>query len=509
MSSSISEVVDLDEALGTPISCNHSIILLVVIYLNQLFCGIDIGLNNFQFYAMDQDGDAVGKSKRFPNNQIGADQLVDYLGELMKQQDSPTLSIGMEATGLYWFPLFHTLQENEQIRQWKTRLMAMNPKIVEAFRDAYPDVDKTDPVDALIIADRVRFGRGIAPQYIHDERYLELQRLTRFYIHLTQQQTNLKNYAGSFLYLTFSEWVRTRPFSDRYSVTATKLMKKYKSADAMTDLSVDELRELLVTLSRNSFRDPQEKAERLTQLAQDSFSVPKGLVDSVHLLIKQTLQQLDLLEKHLKRLKKRIEKIMKGIQPPLLSIPGIGPVTAALLIAEIGDISRFAGQAQLAKYAGLTWRKRESGNFRAEETFMTKSGNRYLRYGFLTAAQCLVYHNEEYQAFYQRKFNETPRHAHKRALSLTARKLVRLVYAMLANHQLYTAPQERTEQNQEVNQPAGQEETAQCSTADTRPAVSISGQHKKVKGTAAATSSSRQKNSMGSPSHRNKYAVNT
>src|SRR5690606_13091205 len=104
------------------------------------------------------------------------------------------------------------------------------PKIVETFRGAYPDVDKTDAVDATIIADRVRFGRGIAPQYIHDEHFLALQRLTRFYIHLTQQQTNLKNYAGSFLYLTFSEWIRTPPFSDRYGVTATKLMKKYKSA---------------------------------------------------------------------------------------------------------------------------------------------------------------------------------------------------------------------------------------------------------------------------------------
>ncbi|QDI90707.1 hypothetical protein EPH95_11240 [Salicibibacter halophilus] len=284
--------------------------------MNQLFCGIDIGLKTFQFYAMDQDGKAVGKPKRYPNNQTGADQLVDHLDELLEQQGSPALSIGMEATGLYWFPLFHTLQENERIKQWETRLISMNPKIVEAFRGAYPDVDKTDPVDAFIIADRVRFGRGIAPQHVHSEQYLALQRLTRFYIHLTEQQTNLKNYAGSFLYLTFSEWVRTQPFSDRFSVTATKLMKKYKSADAMADLTTDELRELLVDFSRNSFRDPEEKARQLHQLAQDSFTIPDGLVDSVHLLVKQTLQQLELLEKHIKRLKKRIEKIMKGIQHP-------------------------------------------------------------------------------------------------------------------------------------------------------------------------------------------------
>src|SRR5690606_11382496 len=114
--------------------------------------------------------------------------------------------------------------------------------------------------------------------------------------------------------------------------------------------------------------------------------------------------------------------------------------------------TRFDNQAKLAKYAGLTWRKRESGNFRAEETFMTKSGNVYLRYAFLIATQCLINHNDEYHAYYRRKYNETPRHAHKRALSLTARKLVRLVYAMLTKNQLYMAPEERIGRNQEVHQ---------------------------------------------------------
>lgn len=484
---------------------------MVVIKLNKLFCGIDIGLKDFQFHAMDQDGDTVGKSKRFPNNVPGMNQMVDYLGNLMEIQGHPRVSIGMEATGLYWFPLYHALQENERIQGWDTRLIAMNPKIVESFRGAYPDVDKTDAVDAAIIADRVRFGRGIAPQYIHDDIYLSLQRLTRFYIHLTQQQTNLKNYAGSFLYLTFSEWIRLKPFSDRFGATATKLMKKYKSASDMADISIDELRELLVTFSRNSFRDPDAKAEKLSQLAQDSFSVPQGMTDSVHLLVKQTLQQLELIEKHLTRLKKRIEKVMKGINHPLVSISGIGHVTAALLLAEIGDVFRFPSEAKMAKYAGLTWRIRESGNFRAEETYMTKSGNVYLRQAFLTAAQSLVNHNDEYKAYYQRKFNETPRHPHKRALSLKARKLVRLVYAMLTKNQLYMTPEERTKQSQEVNQETDSVESAESVDKPVADKVTMkpAQPNKKAKSTVAATSSSRQKELNGISDPPEQYAVNT
>lgn len=476
--------------------------------VNPLFCGIDIGLKDFQFHAMDRDGNPIGKPRRFPNNLPGMHQLIAHLENLMEQQTFTSLSIGLEATGLYWFPLYHALREDEHIQQWHAQLIVMNPKIVESFRSAYPDTDKTDAVDAAIIADRVRFGRGIAPQYVHDAGYLALQRLTRFYIHATQQQTDLKNYAASFLYLTFSEWVRMRPFSDRFGVTATKLMKKFKSAQDMADLTTDELRELLVTFSRNHFRNADGKADELFQLAHDSFPIPKSLVDSVHVLVKQTLQQLDLLDKHISRLKKRIERILKGIKHPLLSIPGIGPVTAALLIAEIGDITRFPDQAKLAKFAGLTWRKRESGNFRAEETFMTKSGNVYLRYAFLTAAQSLVNHNKEYRAYYQRKFNETPRHAHKRALSLTARKLVRLVYAMLSKQQLYMAPEERIEQSQEVNHEQGEKESVERVISDEN--LNQKGlARKKAKSTVAARSSSRQKELNGFKDPLEQYAVNT
>jgi transposase len=493
--------------------------------VSKLYGGIDIGLKEFHFHAMDGDGNPIGKPKRFTNNVPGMEQLVEHLDVHIHKQEATSVSLGMEATGLYWFPLFHALQQDERIRQWDTQLIAMNPKLVESFRQAYPDVDKTDPVDALIIADRVRFGRGIAPQHIHSEQFLALQRLTRFYVHLIQQQTDLKNYASSFLYLTFSEWIRCKPFSDRYGATACQLMKKYKSAEEMADMTSDELETLLRDFSKNHFRDPKQKAEDVLQLAQDSFVVPQGLVDSVHLLIKQTLQQLDLLDKHLNRLMKQIEKAMKEIKHPLLSIPGIGPVSAAIIIAEIGDISRFEVEAKLAKYAGLTWRTKQSGNFRAEETFMTKTGNVYLRRGLMIAAQSMVNHNDEYADYYQRKFKEATRHAHKRALSLTARKLVRLIHAMLSTNQLYMTPEERMKRKKEVDNQeimlspvdnVADRETMHVDTVDSGvhnivqvPQPVPQKEHKKAKGTAAATSSTRQRVGTQQTQHPLEHAVSS
>jgi transposase len=113
-----------------------------------------------------------------------------------------------------------------------------------------------------------------------------------------------------------------------------------------------------------------------------------------------------------------------------------------VLIAEIGDIRRFKNHHKLAKYAGLVWHRQQSGEFEAEET-QRMPGNKYLRYYLIQAADQLRKHDSQYRAFYQKKYKEVPKHQHKRALVLTARKLVRLVYSLLSTNQLYIPPERR------------------------------------------------------------------
>ena len=134
---------------------------------------------------------------------------------------------------------------------------------------------------------------------------------------------------------------------------------------------------------------------------------------------------------------------MKGIPQTLTSIKGIGDVYAAGLIAEIGDIKRFKNHHALASYTGLIWSQSQSGEYESEETSRLNSGNKYLRYYFIQAADKVRQHDAEYKAFYQKKYKEVPKHQHKRALVLTARKLVRLVYSLLSTNQLYTPPERR------------------------------------------------------------------
>ena len=143
---------------------------------------------------------------------------------------------------------------------------------------------------------------------------------------------------------------------------------------------------------------------------------------------------------------------MRKFSNPLISVPGLVPVFVAGIMAEIQDIHRFPDHPALAKFSGLFWRTSESGSFQAEETSLGKSGNSYLHYYLIESANSVRMHEAEYGRYYRTKYDESSKHKHKRALVLTARKLVRMVDAMLRHNQLYV-PRSTQSAVTEVNWP--------------------------------------------------------
>ncbi len=121
----------------------------------------------------------------------------------------------------------------------------------------------------------------------------------------------------------------------------------------------------------------------------------------------------------------------------LTTLPGAGPVLSEGILAEIGDIQRFASKEQAAKLAGLAWKRPQSGKFEAQDRPLRTSANKYLRSYLVKAKGALRMHGASCRAFCEAKLKEAPKHQYKRALLLTARKLVRLVYALLKQGQIY------------------------------------------------------------------------
>jgi len=163
--------------------------------------------------------------------------------------------------------------------------------------------------------------------------------------------------------------------------------------------------------------------------------------DSVNQAMSVSIATMRALESQIKVLDRAIEQQFEIIPNTLTSIPGIGKVYSAGIIAEIGDINRFQSQASVAKFSGLVWTQHQSGEFEAQNTRLIKSGNRFLRYYLLEAVNSVRKCDSEFRRYYDLKFKEVNKCQHKRALALTARKLVWLVFRLLKDNRLYKLPE--------------------------------------------------------------------
>jgi transposase len=405
---------------------------------NPLLVGVDVHRQTNTVCLMDLAGHVLGPRRTIDNNRPGAHLLVDHLAQKMAEGDFDTIQIAAEATSWYWWHFFQTLARDPTLQPWPLQLYPLNPRLTANFAKTYVDRDHTDVGDAFVIADRLRMGRDLPPPYQLDARYLAVRLLTRYRFHLVHALAREKAYALSILYLKASEYARLKPFGKVFGAASRAVLQEFASLEDIAQMPFDELVEWLDVRGKRRFADPQDNARTLQQVARDSYLLPDALTLPVHQTLGFCLQQVTFLDGQIKRLSSAIAEQLALIPHTLETIPGIGPVFAGGIVAELGDIARFEyDQAKVAKFAGFKWKKHQSGDFTAEETRLTRTGNRYLRYYFCEAANAVRMHDREYGAYYERKYHEVRQHQHKRAIVLTARKLVRLVVRLLTTNQAY------------------------------------------------------------------------
>jgi transposase len=406
------------------------------------YVGVDVSQDEAVVCVLLADGREPVPRWTVPNSQPGAEALVARLAELAARHGAGELRVGLEATGLYWWHLACALKDAAPLGPYHPRVYALNPKLVHDFRKNYGALPKTDRADAFVIAERVRFGRKLPPPFQVDVRYAPLQRLTRFRVHLAQTLAREKSYFPTFLFLKSSGFSQVQPFKDPFGATGCAVLEEF-TTEELAQADLGELAAYLQGKGRGRFADPDALAATLARAARDSFRLGKVLDEPLTLVLGTTMATIRTLQAQLKAVDKTIAQELAAVPQTVSSVPGLGPVWTAGLVAEIGAIGRFADEAALAQHAGLVWKAHESGQFQAEDTAMAKTGNTYLRYHLVEAANSARLHCPEYAAYYQAKLAQSTKHAHKRALVLTARKLVRLVDALLRDGALYRPPDQR------------------------------------------------------------------
>lgn len=427
-------------------------------YMSTLFVGIDVSSKSNVVYAMDFDENKYISSS-FSNNQPGADKLAEMISECMKKHpDLNTIIAALESTSVYSIHIANFLSTCEVLMPYKPYVYCLNPKMTANYRKTYVGMDKTDPMDAFLIADFARVGRTRKCEPWRGGQYLALKRLTRHRLHLAECITREKTYMVSNLYLKFSELQLLegdeQPFSNIYGATASAVLTEFMSLQEIIDSPEEDLLKFLAQKSRNRIADISKTSGLLRKAARDSYRLDKCMYEPLNVSLASSFNCIRTYQKEIKLIDQAIEKCINGMNPNaftiLKSIPGIGPVWAAGILSEIGDITAFHSSDALAKYAGLTWLKNDSGDFVSEDNHVSKAGNTYLRYYLGEAANSVRRHLPEYGEFYDKKYAEVTKHQHKRALALTSRKFVRLVFGLLVKNQLYTGEKLDAEINTET-----------------------------------------------------------
>lgn len=406
------------------------------------YVGLDISQAEVSVCFVLGDGHEPVPRWSVANSQPGGEQLSTRLAQLCQIYQVDELRIGLEATGLLWWHLACLLSHADAVQPYRLQIYVLNPHLVETFRRNYGALPKTDRADAFLIAERVRFGRQLPPPFQMDLRYAPLQRLTRFRFHLTHNLAREKSYFLSFLFLTFSSFGQVQPFGDPFGATSCAVLSEL-TTEELAQQALEDLVAYLQTQGHGRFSDPLALAETLQQAARDAYRLDRVLAEPLRIVLSTTLANIRSLAQQRQALDKTIAAELQAIPQTLASVPGLGPIWTAGLIAELGDIQRFADDDAIAQFAGLTWPAHESGQFQADDTPLSQRGNTYLRYYLVEAANSVRRHCPEYAEYYAAKYAETPKHPHHRALVLTARKLVRLIDALLRSQTLYQPPTER------------------------------------------------------------------
>lgn len=401
----------------------------------KLFVGIDVSSEKLDTCFLDSE-DQILLETSLPKNVVGASKIKEHIIRFTEHIQYERIIVGMESTSVYSFHPSTFLAEDAKLKSLGIEVAVINPKAIHRFKGLFEE-DKTDRIDAYRIADFLRFDR-FNTSLIKEEKYMALQRLTRSRYQLIGQLTEMKQHFLENLYYkcnTLTKEIDTSIFG----ATMMDLLTDSMTLEDIANVSLEDLAAVLQEKGRGRFSNPQKLAKSLSKAIRDSYRLGKVMQDSVDVVLASYAMMIKTIKKQIKELDKAIQQLFEILpeSKSLLSIPGIGPVYAAGIIAEIGQIERFEDEAKVAKYAGLYWKRKQSGNFESERTTITKTGNRYLRYYLIEAANSVMRNEPVYREYYLKKYHEVPKHQHKRALVLTARKFVRMLDVLLRNHQLY------------------------------------------------------------------------
>ena len=382
--------------------------------------GIDIGKNHHEASIVSPEGKQIGRSLRFATTHKGADSLMSFI---FKNIGNSPCVFGMEATGHYWYPIYSFLKAKGYT------ICVINPIQSDSLRKMYIRQTKNDSIDSFFIAEVIRFGQ-FGTTSMADENILAMRQLCRYRDSVISSRTEIKLRIGTIMEQIFPEY--EKQFSSLWMSTSMGILEKYLTPENIENAPIDELFEIIKDKSHN--RLTRTKAISIKEAAADTFGI-KIAQDAFSFQLKQLIDRMNFLDKQIEALDIEIMKYYEQFDCYLHTIPGIGMIATATILAEIGDIHRFKSSSALVAFAGIDPTVRQSGEFSSTHNHMSKRGSPYLRHAIFLAATTCSFHNSPLNAYYKKKLDQGKHHL--TATGAVARKLTTVIYAVLRDSKPY------------------------------------------------------------------------
>ncbi len=390
-----------------------------------LYVGIDVSKDKSDICIKDQSGNDLIQRFKITNTKADLGKLYETIERIKsKTQGNSDVVFGLEATGIYSLPLYSALRRDG----YKVKLY--NPIQTNGFRKMNVRKTKTDPIDAAIIADMLRYSEPPQVNEIKDLNLYQLRELVRIRHRLIEKQTLCKIQMIRNIDMIWPNYVSLMP--KVFGTTSITVLKKYTVPSKLIGKSFEEFYELVRKTSRSKIS--RTKAEEIYSNAGNILIIPE-IEPIVSIEIKTLIMQLELYDGQIRSVEDKIDQMMKLIDSKIMSIPGIGGILGPIILGEVGNIDRFSNVKKLVAFAGLDSIVSQSGRFENKTGKISKRGSPLLRHALFLAANVARMHDDVLKRFYEKKRSEGKHHYS--ALNAIAAKLLRIVYSVLKNNREY------------------------------------------------------------------------
>ena len=383
--------------------------------------GIDVSKDKHDCFIVSSEGEVLADVFTIPNTMNGFNLLLQRIQDCTTLQDK--MMVGLEATGHYSYNLLGFLLDNG------LTTYVLNPLRTNLYRKSLSlRKTKTDRVDARTIALMLLSDAGLKPYTSTAYHNEELKSLTRYRFDKVNERAKLKSSVSRLVCILFPELEKLVPSLHIASVYA--LLEEFPGAKQVAGAHLTRLKALLENASKGRYK--RDMALTIRDAARNSIG---SRMPAKSLELQHTIRLIHELDAEIAEIEEQIQSLMEELDSPITTIPGLGFRMAAMILAEVGDFTRFDSPDKLLAYSGMSPSTYQSGQLKNCYPHMEKRGSRYLRYALYNATKYVCHWDSTFAAYLAKKRAEGKHY--NVAISHAAKKLVRLIFALQKSGQPY------------------------------------------------------------------------